>query len=197
MKEWRDRGNGFYEFFITEIDNEEPIAILEDEKIYAPEFWLNRLYSTPKSFFWWGSAFQRNLESENLEDAKAELEKILLESSIKAFKQADDDYRKRKECSRKRIKYLSDSKAAIEDMRVLEIPEKNLEKLMLSYIEDRNYMTKKENECKTEEELEALEDDDIYGYHLGRCEVAEMWLRAVGLSPYDEFIRTRLLEEKN
>jgi hypothetical protein len=42
-----------------------------------------------------------------------------------------------------------------------------------------------------------LEDDDIYGYHLGRREVAEMWLRAVGLSPYDEFIRTKLLVERN
>lgn len=68
---------------------------------------------------------------------------------------------------------------------------------MLSYIEDRNYMTKKENGCNTEEDLEALENDDIYEYHLGRCEVAEMWLRAVGLSPDNEFIRTRLLEERN
>lgn len=79
---------------------------------------IEKIVWYPKSFYWCGSTsnsvFERNLESESLEDAKAELEKILLESSIKALKQADDDYRKRKEYCRKRIKYLSDSNAAIE-----------------------------------------------------------------------------------
>lgn len=117
MKEWRDVASGVYELFITEIDGENPIITLKDEKIYSPEFWADRLRSNPKSFYWCGSTsnsvFERNLESENLEDAKAELEKILLESSIKAFKQADDDYRKRKEYNRKMIEYLSDSNIAI------------------------------------------------------------------------------------
>lgn len=201
MKEWRDLDCGWYDLFITEIDSENPIATLKDEKISCPEFWADRLRSTPKSFLYCGSTsnsvFERNLNSENLEDAKAELEKILLDSSKEGLKQADKNYRKCKEYCRKMVRYLSDSSVTVEDMRVIEIPEKKLEKLMLSYIEDRNYMIKKENECDTEEELEALEDDDIYGYHVGRCEVAEAWFGAIGVSPYDKFIRTRLIHEKN
>ena len=120
MKEWRNQGCGWYDLLITEIDSENPIATLKDEKTYSPEFWADRLHSNPKSFYWCGSTsnsvFERNLESESL-DAKAELEKILLESSIKALEQADDDYRKHKEYCKKMVRYLSDSSAAIEDMR--------------------------------------------------------------------------------
>ena len=91
------------------------------KKPILQNFGLTDYTRIQKSFYWCGSTsnsvFERNLESESLEDAKAELEKILLESSIKALEQADDDYRKHKEYCKKMVRYLSDSSAAIEDMR--------------------------------------------------------------------------------
>lgn len=50
MKEWRDQDCGWYDLFITEIDSENPIATLKDEKTILRNFGLTDYTRIQKVF---------------------------------------------------------------------------------------------------------------------------------------------------
>lgn len=50
MKEWRNQGCGWYDLLITEIDSENPIATLKDEKPILQNFGLTDYTRIQKVF---------------------------------------------------------------------------------------------------------------------------------------------------
>lgn len=66
----------------------------------------------------------------------------------------------------------------------MEITKNALENLMLIYVDHKKMMIEYENRNLT--------DCEDYGFRKGCCNTAENWMRAVGVSPYCNFIEERL-----
>lgn len=101
---------GCYELWIDEINKEEAIAKLSDLKITLTKVWEERLRSTPKRFVYsYGNNYDTALESENLDDAKKEVEDILLRICQKGLVSAEEEYKKSVKYCSTVIKSLKDN----------------------------------------------------------------------------------------
>lgn len=70
----------------------------------------------------------------------------------------------------------------------MEISKNAIENMMLAYINHKRILIEYESEMDEQE----MEEDANYNFHRGCCKTAKSWMRAIGVSPYCEFIRERL-----
>lgn len=70
----------------------------------------------------------------------------------------------------------------------MEISKNVIENMMLEYINHKQIL----NEYESEMDEREMEEDANYNFHRGCCETAEIWMRAVGVSPDCNFIQGRL-----
>lgn len=70
----------------------------------------------------------------------------------------------------------------------MEITRNAIDNMILIYVDHKKIMNEYENEHDEEE----LYEDANYNFHRGCCEMAENWMRVVGVSPKCNFIMERL-----
>lgn len=75
---WKECVAGKYELYI-DIDQNNPIAVIKDYKVYIPTIWKNRMMETPKSFAYdFQCDHDVQLLSDNLDEAKEDVESIII-----------------------------------------------------------------------------------------------------------------------
>lgn len=72
---------------------------------------------------------------------------------------------------------------------VMEITKNVLENMMMMYVDHKKIMIDMENDHGDEE---GLYEDAAYNFHRGCCEMAESWMRVIGVSPQCNFITEKL-----
>lgn len=70
----------------------------------------------------------------------------------------------------------------------MKITKNVIENMMLTYVDHKKIVNEYQNEYNENE----LYEDGNYNFHLGCCETAENWMRAIGVSPQCDFIIDRL-----
>lgn len=70
----------------------------------------------------------------------------------------------------------------------MEISKNVIENMMMIYIDHKKILNEYESEMNERE----MEEDANYNFHIGCCETAESWMRAIGVSPNCNFIQERL-----
>lgn len=71
----------------------------------------------------------------------------------------------------------------------MEITKNAIENMMMVYVDHKKMLIDMENAYGDEE---GLYKDSDYNFHKGCCEMAETWMRAIGVSPQCNFITERL-----
>lgn len=71
----------------------------------------------------------------------------------------------------------------------MEITNNVLKNMMMAYVDYKKMLIDMENAHGDEE---GLYEDGAYNFHKGCCEMAETWMRAIGVSPQCNFIMERL-----
>lgn len=72
---------------------------------------------------------------------------------------------------------------------IVEITKNVLENMMIVYADHKRMVINMEKEHGDEQ---GLYEDPDYNFHKGCCEMAESWMRAIGVSPQCNFITEKL-----